>query len=230
MQDANGGKGTVRRAAELISGSFTIYGQSFSLFTSILGLVIASALTSVGYHTLAATGRPELLHWASIVRCIYHAALYSIFLLFVINIAEVTHLEPRGRLPYFIVSELLRQGLSGKTSFTVATFMFPVIGMFYVMHSNPYDVEIGAVDATALKDAVHYNYTKDKDFVYICRKGDLNDPRVLCYCQPVFNIHTQRYDTAEAMCIKMCASYLQGYKYSRPVPIETLTEYFEKAA
>lgn len=32
----------------------------------------------------------------------------------------------------------------------------------------------------------------------------------------------------EDMCIDMHASYLQGYKYSRPIPIERLTEYFEK--
>lgn len=31
------------------------------------------------------------------------------------------------------------------------------------------------------------------------RRKDLNDPRVLVYCQPVFNIHTGTYDTAEAL-------------------------------
>lgn len=33
----------------------------------------------------------------------------------------------------------------------------------------------------------------------IHRKGDLNDPRVLVYAQPVFNIETKRFDTAEAL-------------------------------
>ena len=32
----------------------------------------------------------------------------------------------------------------------------------------------------------------------------------------------------EKMCIRMCGRYLQGYKYSKPIPIERLTEYFEK--
>jgi EAL domain-containing protein (putative c-di-GMP-specific phosphodiesterase class I) len=32
----------------------------------------------------------------------------------------------------------------------------------------------------------------------------------------------------EERCIKMAASYLQGYKYSKPIPIERLTEYFER--
>ncbi|MBQ9550059.1 MAG: EAL domain-containing protein [Lachnospiraceae bacterium] len=34
----------------------------------------------------------------------------------------------------------------------------------------------------------------------------------------------------EQMCIRMCGRYLQGYKYSKPIPIEGLTEYFEKVS
>ena len=33
----------------------------------------------------------------------------------------------------------------------------------------------------------------------IARKGDLNDPRVLVFAQPVYNISTGKYDTAEAL-------------------------------
>ena len=33
----------------------------------------------------------------------------------------------------------------------------------------------------------------------------------------------------EENCVRMNAKYLQGYKYSRPIPMERLTEYFEKA-
>lgn len=33
----------------------------------------------------------------------------------------------------------------------------------------------------------------------------------------------------EMRCIDMSAKYLQGYKYSKPIPIEKLTDYFEKA-
>ena len=32
----------------------------------------------------------------------------------------------------------------------------------------------------------------------------------------------------EERCVKMDAKYLQGYKYSKPIPIEQLTEYFKK--
>ena len=34
----------------------------------------------------------------------------------------------------------------------------------------------------------------------------------------------------ESRCRKMDAKYLQGYKYSKPIPIERLTEYFKKEA
>ncbi len=34
----------------------------------------------------------------------------------------------------------------------------------------------------------------------------------------------------EQMCIRMCGRYLQGYKYSKPIPIEGLTEYFERVS
>ena len=35
-------------------------------------------------------------------------------------------------------------------------------------------------------------------------------------------------DTDEERCKEMSASYLQGYKYSRPVPIEKLKDFLKK--
>ena len=50
-------------------------------------------------------------------------------------------------------------------------------------------------------DIAHYKkleYIKEQlDDIY--HKGDLNDPRVLVYCQPVYNVKTKRFDTAEAL-------------------------------
>ena len=42
----------------------------------------------------------------------------------------------------------------GVTSYTVATFLFPALAVLYLMHSNPYDLEMGAVDASAFDDMV----------------------------------------------------------------------------
>ena len=38
-----------------------------------------------------------------------------------------------------------------------------------------------------------------RELADINRRGDLDDPRVLVYCQPVLNIKTGKYDTAEAL-------------------------------
>ena len=62
---------------------------------------------------------------------------------------------------------LLIQSLNSQSSFTVATFLFPVIAMFYIMHSNPYDAALGAIDNRALEEMVRYCYAKRKDFVFL---------------------------------------------------------------
>ena len=65
----------------------------------------------------------------------------------------------------FIVN--LIQGLLGETSFTVATFLFPVLGMFYIMHSNPYDAHLGAMDVRAFEDAIRRYYERKREFLFV---------------------------------------------------------------
>lgn len=57
--------------------------------------------------------------------------------------------------------------LSGGSSFTVATFLFPVIAMFYIMHANPYDAETGTIDSSGLSNIVRYSYEKKKSFIFL---------------------------------------------------------------
>ena len=62
---------------------------------------------------------------------------------------------------------LLMQGRHGQSSFTVASFLFPVIAMLYIIHSNPYEnIEIGTVDTGAFEDMVSRSYRKKKDFIF----------------------------------------------------------------
>lgn len=46
-------------------------------------------------------------------------------------------------------------------------------------------------------------YTKEQFIIGqledIAKRGDLDDERVLTYCQPVYNVNTEKYDTAEAL-------------------------------
>lgn len=62
---------------------------------------------------------------------------------------------------------LTLQGIHGQSSFTVATFLYPVIGMFYILHSNPYDVRIGSLDVRAFADEVRLSYERRKEFVFM---------------------------------------------------------------
>ncbi|MBR6403514.1 MAG: EAL domain-containing protein [Eubacterium sp.] len=54
-----------------------------------------------------------------------------------------------------------------QTSFTVSTFLLPIICMFYLLHSNPYDVESGAVSLSALEDLISYNYRRNREMIII---------------------------------------------------------------
>ena len=60
---------------------------------------------------------------------------------------------------------LFTQRLFNQSSFTSSTFLFPIIAMLYLLHSNPYDMESGAVGADALKSYVGYNYKRKKEML-----------------------------------------------------------------
>ena len=62
---------------------------------------------------------------------------------------------------------LYNQGKHGQSSFTVSTFLFPVIAMLYLVHSTPYDVELGAINVMAMKDLVKYHYNKKSEFLFM---------------------------------------------------------------
>ena len=62
---------------------------------------------------------------------------------------------------------LIFQGLSSQTSFTVASLLFPVIAMMYVLHSNPYDALLGTNDDKAMHDFVQYCSRKKLDFIFM---------------------------------------------------------------
>ena len=226
----------------LILCSYVRKTRAFGIFMSLLGLLVLSAYSDVVFYSLTATSDETLFKVAYGVRCVYHALLFTIFLLYVIYIGEVTHLDRRSRRPYTVAAwvvfiavvaldvggtlagqgiqitktsvisrganifiygyaafviliiammvrvrkllyrrvmmgfyctmaisflVLLVQGMCDQSSYTVATFMFPVIAMFYFMHSTPYDAHLGAIDSKALEDAVRYNREKRRDFVFM---------------------------------------------------------------
>lgn len=60
---------------------------------------------------------------------------------------------------------LYLQGKHGNVSFTVGSFLLPTVTMLYLIHANPYDIEIGSINAKALEDMVSHNYKKGIDMI-----------------------------------------------------------------
>ena len=62
---------------------------------------------------------------------------------------------------------LVMQGITGQSSFTVASLLLPVVAMMYVLHSSPYDALLGTNDAKAMQDLVRYYHDKKQDFMFM---------------------------------------------------------------
>lgn len=62
---------------------------------------------------------------------------------------------------------LLLQQAYRQNSYTLVSFLYPVIAMFYVMHSTPYDAMLGAIDSSAMGNLVRYAYDRKKDFLFM---------------------------------------------------------------
>ena len=54
-----------------------------------------------------------------------------------------------------------------QSSLTTMTFLFPVIAMLYILHSNPYNVTLGTVDIRAMEDMVRNMYARKAPFVFL---------------------------------------------------------------
>ena len=93
------------------------------------------------------------------------------------------------RMPYKIVFG---------TSFLNTIGSNKYISLIDFIHGNIPENTIHRIDD---KDIARF---EDNEFILlqledIYKKCDLNDPRVMVFCQPVFNIQSKRFDTAEAL-------------------------------
>lgn len=225
----------------LIFFSYMRKSPAFRVFMTIIFTLILTAVLDVTFNALAYRLGAVPVVYA--FRCLFHAALFTVFFLFTLYITEVTRLDrkkalrvlwcafavlvtfiavdvassvrslteehsaielgTRGHLVFvigyvaFAVTNLillatvrhrlykwvmfgfyasvalafavmlLQRVFGGGSSFTVATFLFPVIAMFYIMHSTPYDVEIGALDNATLAETVREWHEKKKDFIFM---------------------------------------------------------------
>ena len=54
-----------------------------------------------------------------------------------------------------------------KSSYMPATFLFPLIAVMYLLHSNPYDALLGANDVRGLNNLIRYNVENGKDYLFL---------------------------------------------------------------
>jgi EAL domain-containing protein (putative c-di-GMP-specific phosphodiesterase class I) len=54
-----------------------------------------------------------------------------------------------------------------QSTYTVTTFLLPMIAIMYLIHSNPYDATLGANDLRGLNNLIRYSDEKGKNFLFL---------------------------------------------------------------
>ena len=54
-----------------------------------------------------------------------------------------------------------------QSSYTISTFLFPLIAVMYLLHSNPYDAQMGTNDLRGLKNLIRYSAEEDKSYLFL---------------------------------------------------------------
>ena len=74
-----------------------------------------------------------------------------------------------GFYAVMLISLLVRFGQQAwdQTSLTTMSFIFPIIAMLYVIHSNPYNVSLGSVDTHALEGMVRHLFLHNSPFIFM---------------------------------------------------------------
>ena len=54
-----------------------------------------------------------------------------------------------------------------QSTYTVATFLFPMIAIMYLLHSNPYDATLGANDLRGMNNLIRYSDEQGKNYLFL---------------------------------------------------------------
>ena len=65
------------------------------------------------------------------------------------------------------VAMLAGAKMAGQESFTVSTYLLPVISIMYLLHSSPYDAQLGANDIQGLNALIRYSGERNKTYLYL---------------------------------------------------------------
>lgn len=152
--------GLERRKARMIGLGFAL------LVVAFVAADILRDVTNTGFQN---TADGSVVQKTSLFTIAY--IVFSFFL--IILMTRVRNLVYKRVLLGFygtmLISFLTRIGsqLLNQASLTTMCFVFPVIGMFYIMHSNPYNVRLGAVDIRAMEDYVRTMHARKAPFFFL---------------------------------------------------------------
>ena len=59
------------------------------------------------------------------------------------------------------------QQINDQSSYTNATLLFPLFALLYMVHSNPYDIEIGAVNEAAFEERILSGYQRKENMYFM---------------------------------------------------------------
>ena len=136
------------------------------LFVAIVGTDVVRAVTGTGFQI---TESGMVIHKTNLFMIGY--VLYIIFLLLLMtNVRKLVYKQVmRGFYETMALSVLIRFGqiILNQSSLTTMTFVFPVIAMLYIMHSNPYNVTLGTVDIRAMEETVRSMCGRKESFLFL---------------------------------------------------------------
>ena len=139
---------------------------SVSLLIGIIGIEIVRTVMGVGFQ-ITEDGR--VINRSNLFMIGY--LLYVVLLLALMYRVQ-NRLYKRVMYGFYgtmAVSVLLRFGqlIQNDSSLTTMTFVFPVIAMLYIVHSNPYDVSLGTVDTRAMEEMIRSMYARNETFIFM---------------------------------------------------------------
>ena len=144
----------------------TVAVVAMVLLFVIVGIDVIRALTGNGFHI---TENGLVMQKTSLF-------LVGYVLFFILMIGLMRHVQHflYKRVMYGFYGTMLislavqiGQLLLNQSSLTTLTFIFPVIAMLYIMHSNPYNITLGSVDIRAMEDMVRFMYIRKSPFLYM---------------------------------------------------------------
>lgn len=104
--------------------------------------------------------------------------VFTIGYLFFVGIVLYLSLRYRGRIyrqvsigvlassciAFFL---LLLQSRHAQSSYTTASFLFPAVALLYLVHANPYDLDIGAVNISGFEEYVRFYRKRSRELLMI---------------------------------------------------------------